>query len=52
MVFFLGLFTLIQLLGFVATRELSERDAYNRVAESLAIAGGVLEEQLIDRDAR
>ena len=52
MVFFLGLFTLIQLSGFIVTRGLSERDAHNRVAESLAIAGGVLEQQLIDRDAR
>ncbi|WP_409524731.1 adenylate/guanylate cyclase domain-containing protein [Nitrincola sp. MINF-07-Sa-05] len=52
LLFFLGLFTVIQLIGFVVTRELNERDAYARVAESLAIAGGALAQQLIDRDAR
>ncbi|GAB2592649.1 adenylate/guanylate cyclase domain-containing protein [Nitrincola alkalisediminis] len=52
LLFFLGLFTLIQLLGFVVTRQLSERDAHLRVTESLAIAGGVLEQQLVDRNTR
>lgn len=52
LLFFLGLFTLIQLVGFVITRELSERDAHTRVVESLTLAGGALAQQLQDRDRR
>lgn len=52
LLFFLGLFTFIQLIGFVVTREINQRDAYARVAESLEIAGGALAQQLLNRNAR
>jgi adenylate cyclase len=52
LVFFLGLFTVVQLIGFGVTRELNQRDARKHVAEALSVAGGVLTRQLEDRNTR